>query len=288
MNKNKIIILLFVAMFSVSLSPIIAKTLSEVSSSVISFWRMSFATVLIYFLSMLSNQSKMKKKNYYKSILAGMLLGLHFVFFFQAIKFTSISNATFLGTLAPFFTFIIEVFLFKKKFFVKQIGWLFSILFGSFILVLNNFDISSQSTIGNLYAIVCSFFFGIVFIISNQVRKDESLFAYTKILYFVASLTLFFICMFNKENILGYSFNEYMLLFLLGLVPTVVGHSIFNYSVKYIRPTIVACFPLGEPIIASVLAFILFHESINISIFVGGPLILFGLLKMITGTSEVR
>ena len=43
-------------------------------------------------------------------------------------------------------------------------------------------------------------------------------------------------------------------LFLLGLVPTVVGHSIFNYSVRYIRPTVVACFPLGEPIIASIIA----------------------------------
>ena len=287
MNKNKIIILLFVAMFSVSLSPIIAKILSEVSSAVISFWRMSFATILIYFVSIFFNQSKMKKKNYYKSILAGILLGLHFVFFFQAIKFTSISNATFLGTLAPFFTFLIEVFLFKKKFFIKQIGWLFLILFGSFVLVLNNFDISSKFTIGNLYAVICSFFLAIVFIISNQVRKDESLFAYTKILYFVASLTLFLICMVNKENILDYSYNEYMLLFLLGLVPTVAGHSIFNYSVRYIRPTIVACFPLGEPIIASIIAFILFNEALNLSIFIGGPLILFGLLKMIMGARKM-
>jgi len=93
--------------------------------------------------------------------------------------------------------------------------------------------------------------------------------------------------MINKENILDYSYNEYMLLFLLGLVPTVVGHSIFNYSVRYIRPTIVACFPLGEPIIASIIAFILFNEALNLSIFIGGPLILFGLLKMIMGARKM-
>ena len=287
MNRNKIIFLLFIAMFAVSFSPIIAKTLTEISSSVISFWRMVFATLLIYFISKFSKQSKMEKKNYFKSILAGIFLGLHFVFFFKAIKFTSISNATFLGTLAPFFTFIIEVFFFKRKVFIKQVSWLFIILFGSFILVFNNFDIGGQFTVGNIYAIICSFFFGIVFIISNQVRKDESLFAYTKVLYFIASLTLLFICLINKENIIDHSSKEYILLFLLGLGPTVIGHSIFNYSVKYISPTVVACFPLGEPIIASVFAFILFNESLNIAIFVGGPLILFGLLNMIITNKEI-
>ena len=70
-------------------------------------------------------------------------------------------------------------------------------------------------------------------------------------------------------------------------MPTVIGHSIFNYSVKYISPTVVACFPLGEPIIASVFAFILFNETLNIAIFAGGPLILFGLLNMIIANKEI-
>ena len=44
----------------------------------------------------------------------------------------------------------------------------------------------------------------------------------------------------------------------LGLVPTIVGHNAFYYSLKYIKPTIVATIPLAEPIIASIIGYFLF------------------------------
>ena len=81
------------------------------------FWRMLFASIILWVYSMFKAQGKMTNKtNFKNTILAGVLLGIHFALFFSAIKLTRIANATFLGTLAPFFTLIIEIFILKRLF----------------------------------------------------------------------------------------------------------------------------------------------------------------------------
>ena len=113
----KISILLFIALLSVSTSPIVAKSLYGVSAISISFWRMIIASLLLWFYSGVYNQGKMKlNSNIKRTIIAGILLGIHFALFFGAIKLTTIANATFLGTTAPIFTIIFEIIILKRTF----------------------------------------------------------------------------------------------------------------------------------------------------------------------------
>ena len=64
--------------------------------------------------------------------------------------------------------------------------------------------------------------------------------------------------MFSNTQLLNYSLNEYLGLLFLGVVPTILGHNSIYYAVKYVSPTIVAAFPVGEPIIATILAYLIF------------------------------
>ena len=70
-------------------------------------------------------------------------------------------------------------------------------------------------------------------------------------------------------------------LLILGIVPTIFGHNSLYYAVKHISPSIIASVPLGEPIIASILAFFIFKESINNIIIISGIVIILGLLYLI-------
>jgi drug/metabolite transporter (DMT)-like permease len=69
---------------------------------------------------------------------------------------------------------------------------------------------------------------------------------------------------------------------LLGLVilPTLVGHNSMNYAVKYIRPTIVGAMPFGEPILASILAWLFFGEIVGWNVVIGGTITLSGLVLL--------
>ena len=275
----RITILLVIALLSVSTSPIVAKSLSEVPAVAISFWRMFIGSFLLWVYSGFNKQGAINKnKNYSKTILAGILLGLHFALFFGAIKLTLISNATFLGTLAPLFTLILEILILKRKFNPKVILGLGLSLIGAYVIFGNEFDLSEKYILGNFLAIACSLCLALCFMIAEKVRQIENTVVYTRLLYLSAAMTLLFIALIGEISLFGFTYYEYLGLIFLGIVPTIIGHNAIYYSVKYVSPTIVSAFPLGEPIIATILAFFIFGESIGLNIYIGGSITLLGLI----------
>ena len=277
--NTKITLLLFLALLSVSTSPIIGRALAGVGAVSISFWRMLIASLILWIFSSIKPQGKMKiSSNYNRTIYAGILLGIHFALFFEAVKITKIANATFLGTLAPFFTLLIEFYILKRYYNRKILLGLFFTFSGSLIILGYQFNLESQYTLGNLYAVLCSICLAIAFMIGEKVRKNENTIVYTRTLYLSAAITLFIISLFVNEELIKHTFNEYLGLIFLGLVPTILGHNSIYYSIKYVPPTIVAAFPLGEPIIATVFAFFIFSEYISLNIFIGGSITGLGLI----------
>ena len=275
----KITLLLVLALFSVSTSPIIGRALENVGAISISFWRMFLASFILWIFSLVKPQGKIKiSKNRNKIIYAGILLGFHFALFFKAIKITSISNATFLGTLAPFFTLILEIYFLKRKFSRVVLLGLIVTFFGSIIILVYDFDLSTSFTLGNIYAVLCSICLAIAFVIAEKVRENENTIVYTRTLYLSAALTLLLISFFANETLMINNHIDFLGLLFLGLVPTIIGHNSIYYAIKYVSPTIVAAFPLGEPIIATVLAYFIFNEFITFNIYIGGALTLVGLI----------
>ena len=270
-------ILLCIAMLSVSTSPIIARFLDNVPAVTISFWRMSFGAMILWFISIIKKQTPLNSKQLKRTWLAGIMLGIHFALFFGSIKLTTIANATFLGTLAPLFTFIIEKFILKRhhsKIILFGLGFA---IFGATIIIGNQFDFSSKYTIVNLLAIACSMFLGVGFIISENVRKEISTISYSRTLFSTAALTLFIISFFTQSSLFGYSKIDFIYLLLLGIIPTLFGHGLMYHSIRHVSPTIVASTPMGEPIIASLLAWLLFNEIIGFITLIGGIITMVGL-----------
>ena len=78
--------------------------------------------------------------------------------------------------------------------------------------------------------------------------------------------------------ILGYSSTVYVVLLLLAIVPQVIGHSAFNWALGYLSATFVSVTVVGEPIGATLLAFLLFGERPGVATIVGGAMILLGIV----------
>jgi len=286
MNQPRISSLLFLGLLSISLSPIIARSLSS-SATIISFWRMFFASSFLWGYSFIyfKNFKGLSRSNQVRTCLSGVLLGIHFLLFYQAVKITTIANATFLGTLAPFFTLLIELFVFKRSY--KKIIYfgLWIALIGTILVLINNFDLSSEYTLGNIYAVLCSLCISISFLIAEKVRNTEGTIEYTRMLYGVAALTIFIIGSFYTETFIIIEKIEIAGFIFLALVPTILGHNIFYYCVKFTTPTIVGTVPLGEPIFASIVAFFLFNELISLNTAIGGALCIYGIFIILNNRS---
>ena len=280
----RIYILLFLSMFAVSTSPLIARYLNHLSPITISFWRMFIASIILLLYGYYQNNYKsIAHNNRIKVMMAGFLLGIHFALFYGAIALmpNNIANATVFGTMAPLFALFIE-FYFGRKISKKLIIGLTIVLFGSATMFIYDFSFDNNLTLGNLLAISCSLCFACVFIISDQVRQTENSFIFSKNIFIYASITLFIIGLFFNVSFLNISASDFIFLLFLGIVPTIVGHSVLYYLVKYLQPTIVASIPLGEPFIASLFAWFLFPGQIlNIYIILGGIATLIGLFIII-------
>jgi len=289
MNKPKIIPLLSIGLLSISLSPIVARALTS-SATIISFWRMFLASILLWCYSIIYNKSfnKLSFPNKIRTTFAGLLLGLHFIFFYEAVKITTIANATFLGTLAPFFTLLIELFIYKRNYKNMVYYGMLLALIGTVVVLISNFDLSSKYTLGNIYAVLCSLCISISFLIAEKVRDTEGTIEYTRMLYGVAALTIFIIGSFYTETFMIYEKNEIIGFIFLALVPTILGHNIFYYSLKFTTPTIVGTIPLGEPILASIVAFFLFNESVGINTTIGGALCIYGIFLILKNRSIIN
>jgi len=286
MNQPRIIPLLFLGLLSISLSPIVARSLAS-SATVISFWRMFLSSFFLWGYSIFysKNLQSLSYPNRIRTFLSGILLGIHFILFYEAVKITTIANATFLGTLAPFFTLLIELILYRRSY--KKIIYfgLLVAVSGTVLVLINDFDLSSKYTLGNIYAVLCSLCISISFLIAEKVRNTEGTIEYTRMLYGIAGLTIFIIGNFYIETFIVTERIEILGFIFLALVPTILGHNIFYYCIKFTTPTIVGTVPLGEPILASIMAFFLFNELITLNTAIGGALCVYGIFVILRNRS---
>ena len=273
--------ILFIGLLAISTSPVIARLLPLVPAAIIAFWRMTFASAMLWGYSSIRPQESIAPKNIRLVLAAGFLLAMHFIFWFSALKLTSIANTTVLGIVAPAFTL-----LFGRLWYNRKLSWititaLLVIFLGGIIVQGNDLGRVNSTGLGNIMAILSAVFLGSVFIIGAKVRKTTPVIAYTRMVYTVSAIVLLVSSLVLDNPLLGYSINNYFWLFILGLVPTLIGHTAFSYSVKFVSPTVIAAFPLGEPIIASYLAWILFAERVPFYVVGGGLIVFIGMIILI-------
>jgi len=280
MNKW-IYTILIVGLLAISTSPVIAKLLPLVPAAVIAFWRMTSASVMLWGYSSIRPQESITPKNIRLVLAAGFLLAMHFIFWFGALKLTSIVNTTVLGIVAPAFTLLFERLWYRRKLSRITITALLIILVGGIIVQGNDLGYLQGSGLGNIMAILSAVFLGSVFLIGAKVRKTTPVITYTRTVYTVSAIVLLVSSLILDNLLLGYTKNDYFWLFMLGLIPTLIGHTAFSYSVKFVSPTVIAAFPLGEPIIASYLAWLLFAERVPFYVVGGGLIIFIGLIILI-------
>ena len=276
MLNNKFV-LLAVALFAVSSSAWVVRILPDTSAITLAFWRMFLASVLVFVLSYKSAASFVPNK---KMLLAGVFLGIHFALFFRSVQLTSIAEATLLGTTAPIFTEIYS-FVFQKK---KPVGM---VVFGLCVAFLGAGTLVSQSsfsetsTLGNLFAVMCSVAMAFVLLVGKNIRKNVGVFEYTRWLFFFAALTLLVISFFAEISVFSFSKEEFPWFLFLALVPTMIGHNIFYYLIKSLAATTVAAVPLGEPVVSSLGALIFFGEPVSLAVVIGGGITLIGVFLVV-------
>jgi len=223
-------------------------------------------------------------------LLSGLFLSLHFAFWIASLKYTSVASSVVLVTTHPIFVGIgSSLFLNERPGLNLILGIVFSV-FGSGLIGYGDMTLSKEALTGDGFALLGAVAASGYFLIGRKMRKNQNLFSYIFPVYSTAGLILILLSLVSQKSFWGYSHSAYLFLFLLALIPQLIGHTAFNWALKYLPASMVAIAILGEPIGSTILAYFILGEGLTAWKVLGGLSIFAGIwiaLKNISNSSPV-
>lgn len=278
LNPKYIVI---IAVMFVSFSSIFIK-MCTAPSLVIATYRLFFTVLLILPSTFIKNRKELKKarkKHIILCIISGVFLAFHFVTWIASIKYTSVSSAAVLVNIHPVIIALGSYVIFKDKVSKKAILCIIITLAGSFIISFGDSTVGSNIVFGDMLAIIGAVFVAFYMLIGRFIRQYMSVAVYTFIVYTSCMAALLILDLFTKTVMYPYPIKDWLLFFMLAFFCTILGHSVFSWSLKYVKPAFVSVSNLGEPVFASIWAVILFKELPQIWNFIGSIIIIYGIYR---------
>ncbi|WP_347552826.1 DMT family transporter [Pseudalkalibacillus hwajinpoensis] len=272
-----------IAVFFVSTSAVIVK-LASAPASIIAMYRLLIAIGLMLPIVLLNCRDafkKIKATDWGYGSLAGVSLAFHFILWFESLNYTSVASSVVLVTLQPLFAFIGTYLFFKEKLTLPAIAGGLTAVTGSVVISWGDFQISGIALWGDILALTaCAMVTGYL-LFGQNIRTRLDLIPYTFIVYGIAALTLVIYNLVLRYPFVTYPTSDWTYFLLLALFPTLLGHSLLNWAVKWVSVNVISMSILFEPIGASILAYFILGETLHSMQWVGGGIILAGLFLFI-------
>jgi len=278
-----------IGVIAVALSAILVK-LANADAGVIAFYRMLFSVLImapVFFWKYTPELKRLTKRDWVFSGIAGIFLAFHFILWFESLNYTSVASSTVLVTLQPLFAFAGTYFFFKERLSVKTILSGLIAIGGSILISWGDFQISGTALYGDMLALIACALVTAYLLFGQDVRKRLSLVTYTFVVYGVSTITLFFYIIFKGESFGPYPANDWLWFILLAIIPNLLGHTLFNWSLKYVSTNVISIAILFEPIGAAILAFYVFNEYLIPTQVIGGLIVIAGIMLFVVDVKKL-
>ena len=220
------------------------------------------------------------------ALIAGVLLALHFVGFFLAMRMTTVAAGTALVALQPIFA---ALFVKLSGGHIPSKAWLGMIVsfIGVGLVAGVDLQISNKFFLGDLAAIISAALAAAYIMAGSKAQRTLETTTYTTICYFVCSMTALPMALIAGNEIFSFSAKEWWILIGLILGAQLLGHSMFNSALKRVSPAIVSLIVFFEVPVSALLAFWWLDQKPPAGIIPGIVLILFGCILVVTRTRGV-
>lgn len=242
---------------------------------VVGFWRMAITTcVLLPFAvrTIMHQQKNMtalpdeplpsKYSPWLWPLLGGVFFFLHLWFYKYAALHTRISNAMILFSTNPLWTGLGSIFFLNQKFGRRLIVSYAFALSGIVSLVYSGLSFEPELMDGNLSAIGGAIFYSAYFLASHQGRRHMPIEVLSTLLYGTTALLFAVTVWLRGQPVLSYPLQTFLAILGLVIFPTLLGHFLLTYLLKFININWMSCGKLAQPALATLGAYVLFQENV--------------------------
>ena len=274
---------LVIGAISVSFAAIFIR-LADAPPLIVATYRIGIASLMILpftWKRVASASSNISKQTFLLIIIAGGFLAAHFALWITSLEYTSVASSVVLVTANPIFIALASYFLWQEKLGRLGVVGIGIALAGVLVINFGELTFGSDSLTGNMLAIIAGIMAACYLLIARLTRGKIDGMAYLTMVYSVAAILLAVVSILAGLEFTGYSGDTYLMLFLLALVPQILGHSSFNLAARLISVTIVSMAILTEPIGATILSILILGEKPGLMEVIGGATILLGIFVVI-------
>lgn len=286
------LLVLGIGILAVSMSSIFIRfAQQEASSLVIAAFRLTLATLLILPVALTRYRHEIAWitwRDLFWMALAGVFLALHFAAWITSLEYTTVASSVVLVSLSPVFVAIAAPLFLREAISGRALLGIIIALAGSGVVGLSDTCTwpplrcalaggGRLPALGNLLALLGAIMVAGYFLIGRRVRGRFSLPVYIAWVYGSAAGISLLIVAGAGLSLLGYRPETYLWMALIAIFPQLIGHSSFNWALRYLPTAVVTVTTLGEPIGSTILAYAILGETPGWIKLIGGGLILAGI-----------
>ena len=268
---------LVVGVLAVSTGAIFARMAGEAPALVIAAYRVGLASLVLLPIAWFTARRELAGLSAADIKLAGvsgLFLALHFATWISSLDYTSVTNSVVLVNTNPLWVGLLTPFIARERLGRTAVISILVSVVGGVIIGTGDFETGGKALLGDGLALAGSVCAAIYLLIGRRLRQKLTLTAYIMVCYGSAAVILWAMVLALRLPVTGFSTDTVSAFWAMALIPQLIGHTSYNWSLRWFSAGTIAVSLLGEPIGSSILAYVLFDERPTVYKFVGGGLIL--------------
>ena len=267
---------------SVSFSSIFIRW-SESDAITIALYRLTFASLIILPFAAMERATPLRtisRRDLAFMAGVGVVLASHFAFWITSLKTegVTVASSVILVTSHPVLVAIVSHFALGERVSTPTAVGIGLGMTGVAAIAFAGASVSPTTLAGTLLALLGGVMAGIYFLAGRQLRQRVSLPVYAFVVYATAALTLFALAAATGALLPeGDLSTEFPLFLAMAVIPQIGGHTLYNWSLRFVPAAIVSLSLVGEPIGSSLLAWLLLAETPSSLVAFGGIFALTGI-----------
>ena len=257
-------VMIVIGVIGISMSAILIR-FSTAPSAVTASWRLLWTVILMSPVVFGTKGCRKEllsidRRTVGLSIISGIFLAIHFWFWFESLRLTSVASASTIVSTEVIWVSIGFFLFLKGKLSLKAIAAIAVAFGGSALVALADSGSGGTHLQGDLFALLAAMAVAVYMLIGRTLRASVSNTVYTYIVYAACAAGLLTMSVIQQQGLFDYGINGILIGLALAVFSTILGHSVFSWCLKYFSPSFVSACKLCEPVVAAILAGFLFGE----------------------------
>lgn len=274
---------LFAAVGIISFASILIK-LADAPALIIAAYRLGIAGLLLTPFALSRQRGRLRalsRRDLGLSLLSGAFLSLHFLAWISSLQYTSVASSVVLVATNPIFVGLGSVWILKERLPRLLVGGILLSVAGGALIGSEDLRLGQGALYGDLLALLGAIAHSGYLLVGQRVRRKTDTLTYIWLVYGMAALILLSALFATHVPLSGYSPRTVLMIVLLALGPQLLGHTSYNWALRYVSAAAVAVVILGEPVGATLLANWILGEGITGPKVLGGALVLAGIYSAV-------